>query len=513
MALDASANFDQLNTEIQDTVYVLELPDLSPVVYLSTDRLDDLPGAIIAMEKRPQLPRQQVDLLEGKTSAGGVTIELVDVGGTITALLTDGLLQVLAVLKQGFPSLPYSQFLTRHTGRISGTSAGPGGNGYRVTLASRTSKLDIKILDPSIYAAEYCSGPGVSASWTSYHPTLDSTVTLTITDTNADSIFDSATVSGPAFHMALCFLFSGGDAAGSDSQYFNAFPSWAGAALSDDEVHLSRWLSALSLWDMAAFTFTTTQAENLRGWLEKELMRVFGGYLTESGSGTVGCAIPTVPNPSALDGTLTPDDIADPPGWFEDGSLLITSVEFRMDWDGSKFGTMLPPIPSQRALSGRYPDLQPHLIESKCLTVLTGGLLVARIVTATLLRRFGVAPRRVTIPAHGRKGLLEAGDHCSIITELYPNADIPKALADPMYRPEVPRYLEITSVQPGADLVLEAIDLTAGTLNDGLHACIIMPNGSPSFASATSTQKANGGFLADAATGLMPDGTAGYAFT
>lgn len=508
---EASASFERMNEQAsQRPIYTLEIPSLS--AYISSGRVDGLETARQLLSKAPAFPRYQVELLEGRTSQGSASLELVDGAGYFASLMSQTLTQRIAVLKQGFRRLPFDSFFTRYTGKIGSIDVSPGGMDYKLTIQPKAQKINSMVLDPAFYSAEECPTPGASLTWVSTYPTTSTTATLTLTDSNNDSIFDKVTLTGSAFHIALCMLFSGGSASGSEAAYFNVWPAWAGAGLADDEVNIDKWLEALDNFHWAEYTYVSTQAEKLKDLLELEFMKVFNGYIPPTGDGAIGCYIPTIPSQTSAVASFTDRDIFQGPNVYEDDSLLITSVEFRYDWDGSRFLRKIGPLPSERALSGRYTDLKPHVIESKGLTSEGNGLLVARIVSESILKRFGVAPRRVVFSAFARKGLADAGDHASIQSKQFPNIDTPKPLSNRKYKIDTPRYIEITSIQPGSEVQVEAIDLTASMLNDGLHPCIITEDGAPVYADATATEKAEDGFLCDVATGLMPDSTQPYSF-
>jgi len=509
--IEASTSYQRINESAnQRPLYTLEIPDLS--AYISSGRVDGLENARQLISKAPSFPRYQVELLEGRTSQGSVSLELVDGGGYFASLMSQTLTQRVAIIKQGFKGLPFDSFLTRYTGKVAGIDTSPGAMDCKININPKSFKISSTVLDPAFYSAEECPTPGASLSWTSTYPAFGTSATLTLTDSDNNSIFDKVTLSGSAFHIALCMLFSGGSASGLDATYFNVWPTWAGVGLADDEVNIDKWLEALDSYHWAEYTYVSTQAERLKDLLELEFMKVFNGYIPPTGDGAVGCYIPSIPSQGSIATTFTDRDIFQGPNLFEDDSLLVTSVEFRYDWNGSKFLRKIGPLPSERALSGRYTELKPHVIESKGLTSEGNGLLVARIVSESILKRFGVSPRRVVFSASARKGLADAGDHAAVVSKQYPNIDTPKPLSNRRYKIDAPRYIEITSIQPGAEVQVEGIDLTASMLNDGLRPCVIVEDGSPEYAAATAEEKSAGGFLCDVSTGLMPDSTQPYSF-
>jgi hypothetical protein len=253
--------------------------------------------------------------------------------------------------------------------------------------------------------------------------------------------------------------------------------------------------------------FTLTDKENAKAFIEQELLRPFVGYLAESGTGRIGCAVPSVPNPTA---TLTLFDdsvILGPQTWIEDGNLLVTSVGISMDHDGSEFQTVLPPFASRRFLEGRYPEPRPWTLESRGLQTDRGGLLVAKVLVASVLRRFGVVPRRGGFQCFSRMDLVEAGDHAAIRSSRSINADIPAQLGQ-----DATRYAEIISLQPGSPVQVEVIDLTSPAINGGFRSAVIAPNDSPDYMDATEAERQYA-FAAADDTERMSNGDFGYTFS
>ena len=123
MAIQVGKLYEQLNNANQNSVYVLKIPSLG--IILSTDFVQGFNYDPVIMA-RPTLPRQQVELLEGRTSLGNISVQAVNQNGFLERLLSRGIADRDSELYQGFNDLPFEQYILRHTGRIQRTSARSG---------------------------------------------------------------------------------------------------------------------------------------------------------------------------------------------------------------------------------------------------------------------------------------------------------------------------------------------------------------------------------------------------
>lgn len=500
MPLSVNAQFERYSGRSpRNSIHVLYIPSLA--AYWSTERVEGLTTSTILLE-RPALAQQQVDLLEGTTSSGGIVCEVQNGGGRVEAALVRGLLQREAVLYEGFRGLPWDAYVARHTGLIYSSALRSDGTSWTLNISGRLSQIDREKLRPEDYGAELCTAAGTSRTWTVTCPSLRE-VTLTITATGEDAVYDSLTLEGNAFEIALCLLLSGGDS----ELAYNGLPVWAGAGLGESEVNVAAWEAAADLWQVFDVSFTYTDARNIRSFLESQICKVFGGYLHQSGDGKIGIKLPTIPSLADDIEELTDSEIVTQPVVVEDGSRLVSHVQFKLDWDGSDYQTVLPPMATTPWLLGDVRAERIHEIESQGLHTSSGGIVVARIIMATLFQRFGNNPRRVTCRVQSTKSLLESGDTVKITSRLYPNADFGRALGK-----NQPRLAEIVSIRPGAvEMDLEMLDLTAAGagIAEGARAGTIAPTGQADYPSATDAERAYA-YVADVTTGKLSTGAPGY---
>jgi hypothetical protein len=501
MAIKAGALYKRLNTNYHNSVYVLHIPEFN--LYLSTDFVSGISANPI-IAKRPVMPRQQVDLLESRTSMGSISIDLINIKNSLEGYIRAGLLDRESVLYQGFIDLPFEQYLPRFAGRISKPSTSRDPNQYQLSIDGRLIEIDKDIFKEESFATEpsnVSSDGGLDAKqWSFVDPDVGTTVTLKISDLDRDGIFETWEIIGNAISAAIAIMISGGDSTRAE----NAFPPWAGCGIPDTKINLEQWKNAKLTWHPFDFWFILQEGVNVKDFIEQEIMKVFGGYLVISGDGKIGCRLGELPRPT--DDLAVFDDtvIQGPIEFLEDKSLLITGVRFSIDYFpniSTDFLTKFPTKCTEKYLDGEYKTEREHYIPSKGLKTVKGGTTVVNVVTAMLFRRFGVAPRRASLESFGVMNLTEAGDHVVIKSDLYPNVDTPIPLGV-----GAARYAEITNMQlSGIDVGIEAIDLSPQTINGGYIASIIAANGTPDFPDGDKRYA-----YATGIDGKMDDGSLGY---
>lgn len=502
MAIKAGSLYQRLNSNYHNSLYVLSVPSLN--LHLSTDYVDGL-NTYPIIAQRPTMPRQQVDLLESRTSMGNIGVNLINIGNSVEGFIRSGLMDKDTILYQGFLDLPFEQFLTRHSGRITKSGSGRNPNEYQLSIDGRLSEIDKDIFKEESFVSEPANVTVIDSgldgkTWSFVDPDVGTTVTLRLHDLDRDGVFETFELIGNAVSIAVAIMLSGGTSTRAE----NAFPPWAGCALSDTKINLDQWKNAKLLWHTSDFWFILQEGFNAKDFLEQEIMKVFAGYLVVSGDGKIGCRLGELPRPT--DNLAVFDDtvIEGPIDFLEDNGILITAVRFSLDYFphfSDAFLTNLPAICTEKFLDGDYKTEREHVIQSKGLKTIRGGLTVAKVVSSILFRRFGVQPRRAAIESFGVMNLTEAGDHVVIRSDLYPNVDIPKPLGI-----GATRYAEVVNMQlSGIDVGIEVIDLSPQTINSGYIAGIIAPNGTANYPDGDKRYA-----YATGIDGTMGDGTFGY---
>lgn len=496
MAVTTSAAFDACNGDDQPSVYVLYVPDLS--AYYSTGPVRGLTTSELVVS-RPDQPDQQVSLLDGSASLGSMSLTLLNLDGAIDTVLSGSVLKdKTATLYKGFDRMLWSTstWLQVFTGTISDVERTGDGCGYALSINSNQNVLDVDIFKPEDLAAEVWTGGDKSYDGGS----------LVLSDSDADENYDTVTLTGNPFTLALKMTISGsGDGSSED-----VWPYWAGAAVA---ASLLKYTAIKAVrdrdWGLVTMRFTFTDSVNVRDFWQTEVLRALGGYPTLGGDGKLGVRLPEVPR-STDDLAEFDDDVIledAPPRWREDDSLLITHVIVKLDHDGDDFQTTLPPFVSPACLDGDVAPREPHTIESRGLQTDLGGVYVALVVASTLLRRFGTPTRRATFGAFAKMSTTEAGDHVAVASQLWPNNDRPAQLGE-----GATRLCEVVRSRVRPDRVeLDVIELT-NFLSGGEKCAVIAPAAAPVYASATDDDKRYA-YLANASDGLLPDDEPPYVWS
>ncbi len=480
-------------------VYVLKFGDLagdSIPYYYSTAPVVGL-STVQNMAAWPKLPARKVTPLEGKSTIGKGGVVLLDLGASVSDLLSQhSMVDRPATLYFLLAGLHWRSRLTVYSGSVSDVSRA-GLAGFMFTLVDPLSRLAVDVFLPEALASEPGSGDKV---WTC---SATGGATLTLSDFDGDGVYDRITVQGHPMNIALCLMRSGAG----DGGTFDAWPAWAGAGLSTQEVNESAWETARdNQWSLAEMKFTLEGKERVKRFIESEICKVLGGYMTISGSGKIGCRFFEAPRKVAVLQSFTDDSLLKPPAWSGNYGGGVTHISISLDHDGDDYQTELPLMVSAECLAGRARVLNRVDIRSRGLQTSLGGVSIARTVADSIFRRYQVAPPKVGFEVMLHKLAVEAGDVVRLRSITYPNIEGSQPLGV-----DKDRLLEVYSVGVVKDRIKCAAIDVSGPLQSTEQVAIIAPNGQAVWTSATPAEK-DYAYLADPDTKKMSDGQSGYEF-
>lgn len=463
----------------QPTIYVVSIP--SHGAYISSGPVPGLSTTGL-IQDRPALAASQVNPLSATGSTGSVGLSLVDISGAVTAMRRVApVRRKPATVYMGYAGLPWgSDWIVVENGPITKFSRDAGGLIYSLEVSSNLDLSDIEVLDPQAIAAE---------PWMSGDKSFDGG-SLVLRDTDGDSIYDQAILTGNPVDLLLKMLLSGGGNGGG----FDVWPAYAGAGLTIDQVDIA-WCTAerdsLSAPDIKLYT---DGPESVADFMETEVCKALGGYPLASGTGKIRIHFP---NPAASPVLAWTDShLITRPQWDDSSPLYLSHLIYELDDSGDGPQTTIQRASTQ-FLDQTQTEVREHQITSRGLQTSLGGSSFALSVADSLFTRYGDGPPRVKFAVKMSQHQVEGGDLVTLTTRYYPDWDGRGSGST--------RYLEILSAKPGPQRVeIDAIDLT-GPLTAGTRA-IIAPDTAPNWTSATAADKVYA-YIGDQASGQFSDGT------
>lgn len=484
--------YAQTSSPVQDTIYVLSLPTLG--LYFSTAPVRGLSAAQALIQNRPALPASQFDPLGGSSTIGTMQLELLDQGGAITAIRRSAQFRGQEhEIFEGYRGLPWASYASVLRGRVRAFSRTSLATGYRLEAVDRWGAADIERFSLASMAAEPYTGATKSFDGGS----------LVLEDSDGDLVYDRVTLTGNPVTLGLKMLLSGHP---TDSTY-NVWPAWAGAGLATTEVDVDWWEAERAKISVVPMQPIITDAINVRSYIAEQFARALGGYTTLSNAGQLRIHYPSSPSSTADLMLISDDHIIDIPQWVDSSDYYMSHVRFSLDYDGSDYGTVLPPRASPEYLEGEYDEERVHIIQSQGLRSALGGISIADTVTEALFRRYATPRARIRFSTLYNRHTAEAGDVIRCTASKVPDIDGRGRGGE--------RLFEVLQVRPSVNRVeFDCLDLT-DALTGNRVAVIGPPEGAPDelpdYDSATEDQKRYA-FIAPDDTGVFADGRGAYAW-
>jgi len=258
-------------------------------------------------------------------------------------------------------------------------------------------------------------------------------------------------------------------------------------------------------------SFKVTNAPTAKDFLDRELFKALGGYSFQNYAGqfTPYFYIPSAAPSIAL--TLTDHNLQDVPSPGE--ADLIDIVDYRLDYDGSEFRSEFSEVYGRAVNVYGLQGLQ--TIEGRGVQSAFGGWGFARILANTLFLRYGgdpLAPNpnktlTLDVTAFWTAVILEPGDFVYVTHPLVPNRRTGSmGMIQEMFEVlEIQKDFEKGTVK----LILLDVNWMNPAASGSLSAFQIAPAGTPSWPSASGTQRAKYQFISSAATQTYSTGDAG----
>jgi hypothetical protein len=267
--------------------------------------------------------------------------------------------------------------------------------------------------------------------------------------------------------------------------------------------------------------FTITEPVDAKGWIEKEIFKPLGGYPIVDSQGRLSPRFWFIPN---YDGTLgyevdfnfTDHNLTKLP--VAEKSPIVNVLQFRMDYDGSRFKTVLI-FESGDSISA-FGIQGAQIIESRGLQSGRQGALHASILADKLFRRYdgtafanlGVSPanRNPNIAATSTTPLWNVeAFHSALTVEVGDWVTLTHQLAlDPVTntRGIVNLLCEVLEKQPHYDKGNVSFKLLDARYIAALAGADYAPLGESDWADASSRDRARYMFIASDSSGMMTDG-------
>jgi len=441
--------------------------------------------------KVPRGVLQSVQQLEGQASIGALELEAVDGAGYITALASGGKLEGRKLaLKVGYPGMTSSDFVTLATQEVESVAPLPDLTGY---------VLECRDLKRSAKTKIFTRGND------GYPISNDHPRTLIANPIDvALVIFQNELGLGqaPALSESAWKLHD-------PAQWNSAHTANPTLIRPNPALDVEQFLAYRNgIFAGYLFEFTFRQPVEAKQFLEYEIFRALGGYLLVLADGRLSPRFFLPPSSFSNLFAFNERNITVLPGVAR--HPIINQVSFRMDYDGDNFQSELlflnAPSLRQYGLAGQ------HTIEAKGLRRERGGASLAGLTATRIFRRYaGIDPvsgaraggtPTLTVKSHYMTLTVEVGDFVYLSHSLLPNLASGR-------RGVFNRIFEVVEKQPNyaeGTMTYQLLDVAWVSVK---RLSRIAPQGTPSYASATSTQRARYMFVSADATKAYSDGTSG----
>jgi hypothetical protein len=439
--------------------------------------------------KVPQGVQQTIRQLDGQSSIGALELETTDSGGYMTALVSNGKLEGRKLtLRVGYPGMYSSDFVTVATQEVESIQGLPDLTGYRLQCRDLTRTAKTKIFLRGDDGAAVSKG----------HPrTLLANPMDVLLMVFQNELGMGQSLSLPQTSWRIYDPAQWDAAATSNATLIRPNPSV------DVETILAY---RNDIFAGCLLDFDFQQSVEAKQFLEYEILKALGGYLIVLADGRLSPRFMVPPYSFLNLFAFTERNITVLPGITR--QPIINQVTYRLDYDGSNFQQELlfldAPSLEQYGLAGQ------DTIESKGLRSARGGVALAGLTATRIFRRYngvnpvngspqGGAPTSA-VTSQYMTLTVEAGDFAYLSHPLMPNFETGR-------RGVFNQIVEVINKQPN----YSDGKMTYQLLDSGWMSTKVLsrfaPSGTPTFASATGTQKARYAFLAGDSTKTYSDGT------
>lgn len=335
---------------------------------------------------------QRVEPEEGRSSIGGVTIELLDYNTEITSLLgTDSVYfhRKKTTIKAGYVGMAEADMLTIFTGWVTGLQLSADGLVYVFQITDPQKWMQRKV----------------------FRSASDSSPVI---------------VSGNWVNILLSILTSTG--AGTNGAY-DWYAEENGLGIEQSAINVSHIEQVRNQWypgDACYVKFTMTERVKAKDFFETEFFKVFNCYPVIDGQGRFDIR-PFKPPLAAIETvqSFDEDNIVGLPEWDANLDSMINEIEFAYDHDGDDYGTEVFYVDGT-SINARGPGKKALSIKSKGLHSAEEGI-PDRAASTVEQRKNKVFERWATPPAMIRlrtfftRWLSEAGDVVPVSHWLLPD--------------------------------------------------------------------------------------------
>lgn len=440
--------------------------------------------------KIPQGVEQTLDLLNGQSSIGALDLEILDKGGFMTALAGGAKLEGRKVsLKVGYPGLASTDFATLATQQIDS-----------VTISADATSFILSCLDLKRSAKTNIFSQGDDGFPTS-------------SDHPRTLIANPVDVALMVFQNEL-----GVGQASPDSNTWRRYdPSaWdASGTVNPTLINPNPYLDVASflayrhtVFAGYLFEFSFAQSIDAKQFLEYEIFHPLSGCMITLADGRISPNFFIPPSALSCLFEFNPRNIVGIPQVTR--QPLINQITFRLDYDGSQFGTELlfvsAPSLQRYGLSGQ------QIIESKGMTSLRGGISLAGLTSTRFFSRYaGIDPVSgvpsggavtLSLTSHFQALTVEVGDYVYVTHPLLPDFSAGR-------RGIVSRVFLVIDKQPNYTEGSMSFQLLDANWLAAKDCAQIAPASTPVYTQATPAQKRLFMFVSSAATGCYSDGSRG----
>lgn len=383
--LQTNANFDALHDLAAKTpIYLIHfdgettdycnMPPLSPT-YTCRSYLKRISGL-----------SHRVEPEEGRSSIGGVTMELLDFDGEITSLLaTDSVYfhRKKTTIKAGYLGMTEADMLTIFTGWITGLKLSQDGLVYVFQITDPQKWMQRKV----------------------FRSATDATPVI---------------ISGNWVNVMLAMLTSTGDGTNGDYDWYE---EENGLGIEQSAINVAHIEQVRDQWypgDACYVEFTVAERTKAKDFFETEFFKVFNCYPVIDGQGRFDIR-PFKPPLAAVETvqSFDEDNIIGLPEWDANLDSMINEVEFAYDYDGEDYENETFFIDST-SLNARGPG-------KKALSIKSKGLRGARAASQVeqrknkIFERWATPPATIRLSAFFTHWLSEAGDVVPVTHWLLPD--------------------------------------------------------------------------------------------
>jgi len=441
--------------------------------------------------KTPQGVQQSIQQLEGQSSIGALELEAIDGAGFVTALASGGKLEGRKVtLKVGYPGMGSSDFVTLVTQQIESVQPTPDLTGY---------VFECRDLQRSAKTRIFTQGDDGSPISRDHPRTLvanpiDAVLMVLQNELGLGQVPDQPKSAWRIYDPAQWDPQNGTNPT---LIYPNPYVDVDGFLAFRNDIFAGY-----------IFEFCVDQPLEAKQFLETKIFRALGGYLVVLSDGRLSPRF-FVP-PYTLRNLFTFNERNITAVSAAARHPLINQVTYRMDYDGSRFGTELlfvcAPSLQQFGLAGH------HLIESKGLKAARGGISLAALGATRIFRRYGGldavsgAPNggaaMLTVTTHFMTLTVEVGDYVYLSHPLLPDFESGR-------RGVSNRIFEVFEKQPNYAQGTMTYRLLDTNWIRSKKLSRVAPTGTPAWPDATQAQRDRYMFICLDSTKKHGDGTAG----